>query len=210
MLYQTYVSKYPSPASPGQEHNNSRHTSIYRTGFDLTEVTKPGQGLIVVEFYDHTRLSVEIPTAANAVAGAHVVLNHLQTYLPNRNYTKNYLGSTTSQTSFEYVEGEHLRLTERGIDYVLVDKAIDPANPVYLRVADGAGAFEKAGNFTDTADGADTVLITDAVWYGSDTLGYLQSLDSNLTQAYEADRSGIQDAYSIAPLQIVSRATVSA
>lgn len=194
----------PVALNAGQEHNNCRGQSLYRTGA-CNAITFPGQGLVVTGLYDHTRLVVQQPTAANvAAAGNYIVLNHYSrshTGMPYNNDINVTTAFTTANASeLSYRANSSLRLTDQGIDYVGVEKQINPNNPVYMRFQNPVGANQRIGYFTDVAS-ADVFLVPLAKWYGADTYTYENSIEP-LTTAQYKNRLRMVNGFGLAPLAL--------
>jgi hypothetical protein len=196
----------PVALNAGQEHNNARHTSIYRSGV-CNAVTSPGVGLVCVGTTDHTRLVVQIPNATNtasiAAGSNYVVFNHMQktkSGMPfNRNIT--VLNSATAPKSEVIFDANsHLHLTDRGIDYMVVEKTININNPVYMRFQNPVGINQGIGFFTDVAS-ADVVLVPQTRWYGSDTYTYENSIEPFTTTQYK-NRIRLTNGFGLAPVAL--------
>lgn len=204
MAYQTYVSYFQIPGFPGDEHNNDRHASIYRSGVNTTKDLEPGVVQVVTGLYDHTRVLLSDPTATNIAApGAYIGIVARGCNESMDFNSRQYIGSTTPSTSLNVVpQFEHVRLKTNGTIYAYVEKAINPSLPVYVRVANAVGTSQAVGFLTDTASGADTVLLPNARWYGTDVASYMTTKDINFTPALIRSNLGMARAYSYAPVQI--------
>lgn len=203
-IHQTSVFFNPPVAiNAGQEHNNCRHTSIYRTGSAPVETT-PGIGLVATGLYDHTRIIAALPTLANlAVASNYVVLNHYQGTKAGMAFNNTITilnAATAANTEVTYAANSYLQLTDSGIDYVVVEKQINPANPVYIRAQNPVGISQGIGFFTDTAS-ADVVLVPNARWFGADTYTYENSVEPLTTAQYKS-RLRMTNGFGLAPLAL--------
>lgn len=203
MLYQNFVSYYPPMALPGEAHNNGRHTFIYRSAVNQLNEVEAGTGQIVIGNYDHTRLNLANPSASNIVAGTNYLVLVAKSISERGGYSenRNFIGSTASTSNNTIPQFEHIRALVEGIEYVIVEKAINTNNGVYVRVANPVGTAQKIGYFTDTAS-ADVVLIPNARWYGVDTATYLATKDAAITPAAERSRIGMNSGFGVAPLQL--------
>lgn len=207
MLYQEIVTRFPAVSTPGCSHNNRRETSLYATGRNLTATVQPGIAQVVTGYWDHTRLELENPTAANLVADARLVIVHDNSRHPNA-FTTNRIGQLNSTTTRFIPSDCLLRVAEEDEIYVIVEKEIDPSLPVFIRVANpDVSGLQGIGFFTDTADGANTVEVTSLIartrWVGSDSFSFLSAKDSNITQPIDARRMGMETGFAIAPLRLL-------
>lgn len=194
----------PVALNAGEEHNNCRGLSFYRTGV-CNALTTPGTGLVVVPTAnDHTGLTVQTPSAANiAVVGNYVVLNHMQRSINGMNYNNNFsvlTAATTAKAELNFKAGVGLKLTESGVDYVVVEKQINPANPVYIRFQNPVGVNQGIGYFTDVAS-ADVQLVPKAHWFGVDTYTYENSIEPMTTTQYK-NRLRMNGGFGLAPLAL--------
>lgn len=203
MIYQNYVSYYTLPGFPGDPHNNDRHASIYRSSVNTVADSIPGVGQTKIGLYDHTRLLLAAPTAANVVADGNYVGVVARTHTARSNYSnRTAIGSVGSAGSNNIIPaGEHVRFQTNGTVYVYVEKAINPNLPVFMRVGNAVGALQGIGFFTDTAAGADTVLLPNARWYGTDAATYIASKDAGYTAAFARQNIGMTLGFSWAPVQ---------
>jgi hypothetical protein len=202
MIYQNFVSYYPSLQLPGESYANDRHTSIYRSACSLIDPLLPGQGVVVTGQYDHTRLVVANPTAANfAIATNYVGIVANSSSARDDYSNRTLIGSSISTSNNVIPAGEHVRLKLEGTIYVIVEKTILTTNRVYMRVANGTAALNGIGYFSDTAS-ADHVLIPNARWYGTDNATFLATKDAAITPALERQRIGMSKGFGIAPLSI--------
>jgi hypothetical protein len=202
MINQTFVSFYPPVAFPGEDHNNTRHTAIYRSCVNTTLDLVAGTVQVKTGIYDHTRLLLSNPTAVNLAAAGNYVVFVAKTMAERMSYTsRSYIGSTVSSATNIIPRNEHVRGLTNGIMYMIVEKAINPNNPVYVRVANPVGSLQAIGYLTDVAS-ADVVLLPKANWYGSDTATYLATKDATVTPALEAQRIGLSTGFGVAPVAL--------
>lgn len=208
MLYQTFVTDYPPLALAGESHNNARHTSIYQTCLNGNNEVFPGTAQVAVGQFDHTRFLTEDPTAANLILpNAQLIVVHRDRNAAN-SFVTNRIGATASTTAVAYPADCLYLGVRRGTEYVVVEKAIDPSLPVYIRVANpDASGLQGIGFFTDTPDGANTVEVTAAIapnvmWCGVDGATYINQKDVNVTDALERERIGLSAGFSVAPLTL--------
>jgi hypothetical protein len=203
-IYYNFVSKYPSISKAGKEFSNTRHTAIYASSVNQDNDVLPGVAQVIVGQYDYTRKNVKDLTAARLAAPqARLVIctdEHLVT-----EHSRTYIGSTVSaRASARVPQFEHMQTLTSGDIYVVIEKAINAQNPVYVRVANGVitpGLVNGIGFFSDTAS-ADHVLVPNARWIGTDTATQLATKDANITPAIERGRMGQTSGYGIAPLEL--------
>jgi hypothetical protein len=204
MLRQTVVTNHPSISQAGKEFSNTRHTAIYSSAVNQDNDVLPGVAQVVVGNYDYTRDNVKDLTAARlAAANAKLVINmDCGTVALCHKRTPWYAATSQREASIT-PRYEHMRVLVSGDVYIVVEKAINPANPVYVRVANGVitpGLVNGIGFFSDTAS-ADHVLVPSARWIATDTASHLFTKDTAITPAVERDRMGMTCGYGIAPIE---------
>ena len=156
MPYQTLITSYPALGVAGESHNNARHTSIYQTAQNTTNGLVAGIAQVKTGNYDHTRWLTSNPTATNLVDGAQLVVVSRCRTAPN-GYEGTRIGAPSNLNGFDHNESsvppdcQYLAM-RRGVIWVVVEKDIDPDNPVYVRVDNAANANQGIGFFTDVAD----------------------------------------------------------
>jgi hypothetical protein len=199
----------PVAMNAGQSHNNERNCSIYRTGV-CAVATTPGVGLVFANtFLDHTKLVVAQPNAVNAAAALlnagtnYVVLNHYQGTKSGMAYNRTITvlnSSTAPKSDVVYDANSYLLLKDSGIDYVVVEKQINPALPVFMRFQNPVGVNQGIGFFTDTAS-ADVVQVPNTRWYGADTYTSENSIEPMTTVQYK-NRIRLTNGFGLAPLAL--------
>lgn len=219
MLYQEIATNYPSVSSAGESHNNRRHTSLFATAYNGVDLLQPGVAQVVTGIYtptgrasygSHTRLQLETPSAVNLVPDNKIVIV-CRDLARGNSFVVNRVGQTTAtSTSLVYERDAMVRVAEDDEIYVVCEKAIDPTNPVYIRVANpDTSGTQGIGFFTDVADGTNTVEIDNTFrtrirWIGEDSFSFLNALDPNITAAIDRRRMGLSQGFAIVPISIAT------
>lgn len=205
MTYQQFVTWYPPLAMPGEPHSDTFSNSSRSTGFS-TETVFPGTLVEITGFERNSRLVVANVTGATTDVKKLAVVD--RTLLrANNPYESTRIGQLTPATeaSYSYAPNEDLTLMRKGRIYVLCEKAIDTSLPVYVRLANPVIAtpqLEGIGFVTDTADGADTLELTNCQFAGGDSYAYISSLDPSITDQQERDRMSLTEGYGVVPIEI--------
>lgn len=209
MIYQNYVSYARIPGFPGDQHNNDRHASIFRSSVNTTTDLEGGVAQVKTGLYDHTRLLLSNPTAANMAAPGNYLVIVARSMSERMLYnSRTPIGATVSNNTGNIIPaGEHVRAMTNGTIYVVVEKAINPNNGVYVRVSGATTPLEGIGFFSDVAS-PNHVLVPNASWYGTDAASFVGSQDFNYTPALVRSHIGMTKGYSHAPLALRFGASV--
>jgi len=205
MPYQTSVSFYPSVSLPGQPYKNhvgGNHEIVTVTS---DEFLAPGCAVIATESISHGRFKVEKATAANFNIQRLLFIDRSQLEA-NNPYEGTPLTqlNPTSNATYLYTPNTAIPAYRAGQFYCVVEKEIDPLNPVFLRVANADVAspqLEGVGFLTDVADGADTIDISsDVFWITEDDISTQLRRDPSTNAQQERDRILLREGFGIAAI----------
>jgi len=205
MTYQQVVSYYPSVILPGEPHSATQAHSKRVTAVS-DEVIFPGTIVEQIEVLSHSRVKVANVTGATTDIRKLLIVE--RTLLDaNTPYAGTPIGqiSPVSNASYSYQPGCALTLFRLGSVNVVAEKAIDPNNPVYVRLANPVVAtpqLEGIGFVTDTADGADTLELTNAQFISFDDITYQLNLDPSTTDQIERDRISMTQGYGVVAIDL--------